>query len=51
MFGTKGGRPKDTTVIRRNELVHILNTAVTYALENGGKLVDRAGLRSAIDRY
>lgn len=32
-------------------LVRSLNEAVAYSLEHGGKLVDKAGLRSAIDRY
>lgn len=51
VFGTKGGRPRDTTVVRRDDLVRSLNEAVVYSLEHGGKLVDKAGLRSAIDRY
>lgn len=51
MFGTKGGRPRDTTVVRREELVRILNAAVAYSSDHAGKLVDKAGLRSAIDRY
>jgi len=51
VFGTKGGRPRDTTVVRRDELVCSLNAAVAYASENADKLVDKAGLRSAIDRY
>jgi len=51
VLGTKGGLTRDTTVVRRDELVRSLNAAVAYASENGGKLVDNAGLRSAIDRY
>lgn len=51
VFGTKGGRPRDTTVVRRDELVRSLNAAVAYSSEHGGKLVDKAGLRCAIDRY
>lgn len=51
VFGTKGGRPRDTTVVRRDELMRSLNAAVAYSAEHGGKLVDKAGLRSAIDRY
>lgn len=51
VFGTKGGRPRDTTVVRRDELVHSLNAALAYSAEHGGKLVDKAGLRSAIYRY
>lgn len=51
VFGTKGGRPRDTTVVRREELVRSLNAAVAYSSVHGGKLVDKAGLRCAIDRY
>ncbi|HIE8962201.1 TPA: integrase domain-containing protein [Klebsiella pneumoniae] len=51
VFGTKGGRPRDTTVVRRDALMRSLNAAVAYTSENGGKLVDKVGLRSAIDRY
>ncbi|ELS4492816.1 TPA: integrase domain-containing protein [Klebsiella michiganensis] len=51
VFGTKGGRPRYTTVVRHDELVRSLNAAMSYASENGGKLVDKAGLKSAIDRY
>jgi site-specific recombinase XerD len=51
VFGTKGGRPRDTTVIRRDALMRSLNAAVAYTSENGGKLVNKVGLRSAIDRY
>lgn len=51
VFGTKCGRPRDTMVVRRDELARSLNAAMAYASENGGKLVDKTGLRSAIDRY
>ncbi|MBK0123531.1 integrase domain-containing protein [Pantoea sp. S61] len=51
VFGTKGGRPRDTTIVRRDELVRSLKAAVAYSAKHSGKLVDRAGLRSAIDRY
>lgn len=51
VFGTKGGRPRETTVVRRDALMRSLNAAVAYASENGGKLIDKVGLRSAIDRY
>ena len=51
VFGTKGGRPRNTTVVRREELLRSLDAAVAYSAEHGGKLVNKAGLRSAIDRY
>lgn len=48
VFGTKGGRARDKTVVRRDELARSLNAVVANASENGGKLVDKAGLRSTI---
>lgn len=51
VFGTKDGRPRDITVVRRDELVRSLNAAVAYSAEHGGKLVDKVGLKSAINRY
>ena len=51
VFGTKSGRPRDTTVVKREELMRSLNAAVAYSSEHGGKLVDKAGLRSADARY
>lgn len=51
MFGTKGSRLRGTTVINRDELSRSFNATVAYSSEHGGKLIDKAGLSSAIDRY
>ncbi len=49
VFGTKGGRPRDTTVIDRDKMLHAVNHAL--AMVQNGRLVDRPELKSAIDRY
>lgn len=51
VFGTKGGRPRDTTVIDRDKMLHAVNHALTVAAAQNGRLVDRPELKSAIDRY
>lgn len=49
VFGTKGGRPRDTTVIDRDKMLHAVNHAL--AMMQNGRLIDRPNLKSAIDRY
>jgi site-specific recombinase XerD len=51
VFGTKGGRPRDTTVVRREELVRVVNAAMIFSHKHDGKLVDKSELKSAIDKY
>lgn len=51
VFGTKGGRPRDTTVIHREKVISILNKAIAFCEKNNGKLIDKPNLHSAIDRY
>ncbi|WP_145559832.1 integrase domain-containing protein [Yersinia mollaretii] len=51
VFGTKGGRPRDTTIINRYALMRVVNNAITTASDNNGKLVDKAGIHLAIERY
>lgn len=51
IFGTKGGRPRDTTVIDREETLSAINTALKYLNENNGKLIDKPSLHTAIERY
>ena len=51
VFGTKGGRPRDTTVTDREKMLHAVNHALTVATAQNGRLVDRPDLKSAIDRY
>ncbi|MFS6933757.1 integrase domain-containing protein [Klebsiella oxytoca] len=51
VFGTKGGRPRDTTIVDRERVILAVNNAIKYAEEHNGKLIDKPGLHSAIDRY
>ncbi|PLR35027.1 DNA-binding protein [Chimaeribacter californicus] len=51
VFGTKGGRPRDTTVLHREQVLSAVNYALKYADEHNGKLIDKPNLQSAIDRY
>lgn len=51
LFGTKGGKPRDTTVVDREKTLQAVNHALKIAMNNNGKLVDKPNLHSAIDRY
>ncbi|MGC0880366.1 integrase domain-containing protein, partial [Pantoea agglomerans] len=51
VFGTKGGRPRDTTIINRIETIEAINRAITYSAENNGKLIDKPSIHLAIERY
>ncbi|MQL50603.1 DNA-binding protein [Photorhabdus khanii] len=51
VFGTKGGRPRDTTVVDRDKVIQAVRTAIKYTNKNKGRLIDKPNLHSAIDRY
>ncbi|PVZ80630.1 DNA-binding protein [Serratia sp. S1B] len=51
VFGTKGGRPRETTVVNRDAVIKAVDEAINYADSHGGKLIDKPTLHSAIDRY
>ncbi|CAH5975353.1 TPA: integrase domain-containing protein [Klebsiella variicola subsp. variicola] len=51
VFGTKGGRPRETTVYNREKVLSILDKAIQYISEHNGKLIDKPSLHTAIDRY
>ncbi|MBS9435531.1 integrase domain-containing protein [Photorhabdus hainanensis] len=51
VFGTKGGRPRDTTVVDRDKVIQAVRAAIKYANKNQGRLIDKPNLHSAIDRY
>ena len=51
VFGTKGGRPRDTTIINRDALAKVVNDAIKIAADNNGKLIDKIGIHLAIERY
>ncbi|WP_034950837.1 integrase domain-containing protein [Erwinia oleae] len=51
VFGTKGGRPRDTTIFNREKVLSVLDAAIKYCDEHNGKLIDKPSLHAAIDRY
>lgn len=51
VFGTKGGRARDTTLIKKDETVLAINNAIEYARNHNGKLVDKPSLHHAIERF
>ncbi|MXP50276.1 DNA-binding protein [Pantoea sp. Eser] len=51
VFGTKGGRPRETTVFNREKVLSILDKAIGYVNEHNGKLIDKPSLNTAIERY
>lgn len=51
VFGTKGGRPRDTTIINMDALAKVVNDAIKIAADNNGKLIDKMGIHLAIERY
>ncbi|MEQ1961672.1 integrase domain-containing protein [Xenorhabdus khoisanae] len=51
IFGTKGGRPRQTTILDRAALQHAIAYAEREQAERGGKLIDKPTITQAIDRY
>lgn len=51
IFGTKGGRARETTVFNREKILAILDKAIKHCGENRGKLIDKPSLHTAIERY
>lgn len=51
VFGTKGGRPRETTIVHRDQVIQAVGDAIKYANQHGGRLIDKPTLHSAIDRY
>lgn len=51
VFGTKGGRPRDTTILNHEQLKSAINYAESVMKERDGKLIDKSNIHQAIDRY
>lgn len=51
VFGTKGGRPRESLVPDKHTALKIVNAAVKYTEENNGRLINKISLSSAKDRY
>ena len=51
IFGTKGGRPRDTHVVHVKRAREIIAMAIERAKEHGWRLVDRPDLKTAMNHY
>ncbi|MDE1488969.1 integrase domain-containing protein [Xenorhabdus bovienii] len=51
VFGTKGGRPRQTVILDRNALQHAIAYAEREQAERSGRLIDKPTIHQAIDRY
>ncbi|MEL7631343.1 integrase domain-containing protein [Pectobacterium aroidearum] len=51
IFGTKGGRPRDTVIIDREALRHAISYAENVMDKHNGKLIDRPDIQKAINTY
>ncbi|MBC8949981.1 integrase domain-containing protein [Xenorhabdus sp. TS4] len=51
VFGTKGGRPRQTVILDREALQHAIAYAEREQARRSGKLIDKPTITQAIDRY
>ncbi|CDL79336.1 integrase domain-containing protein [Xenorhabdus cabanillasii] len=51
VFGTKGGRPRQTVILDRAALYHAIDYAERAKAERSGRLIDKPTIHQAIDRY
>lgn len=48
IFGTKGGRPRETIIINRERARNAVNTAIQMAEQQNGKLINKPNLKEAM---
>lgn len=48
VFGTKGGRARDSIVLNREELLQTVNLALSIAKEQDGRLINKPNLKTAM---
>lgn len=48
VFGTKGGRPRETVILNAGVVKKVLDTALAVAEERYGRLIDKPDLKSAM---
>lgn len=51
VFGTKGGRPRQTRVLDRDALTQTVDQALAVAAARNGRLIDKPDLKSATNRW
>lgn len=48
VFGTKGGRPRETTVLDRTKVINAVNNALAIAEQHNGKLINKPTLKQSM---
>ncbi|MEQ9942794.1 integrase domain-containing protein [Pectobacterium aroidearum] len=51
VFGTKGGRPRETLVLNRKAVQQVVHQAQAVAATRNGRLIDKPDLKSAMNRW
>lgn len=51
VYGTKGGRPRETAILDAGAVRKVLENALTVAEQRGGRLIDRPDLKSAMNYW
>ncbi len=51
VFGTKGGRPRQTLVLNREAVTDAVNRALSITTTHNGRLIDKPDLRTAMNRW
>jgi hypothetical protein len=51
VFGTKGGRPRDTHLVHVERAKEVIQVAMKHVNKNGGWLINRPDLQTAMNRY
>jgi hypothetical protein len=51
IFGTKGSRRRDTTIINHLDLLHTVKFAIQIAKERGGVLINKNNLQAAMEYF
>lgn len=51
VYGTKGGRPRETVILDAGAVREVLENALTVAEQHNGRLIDRLDLKSAMNYW
>ncbi|MEC5318738.1 integrase domain-containing protein [Brenneria populi subsp. brevivirga] len=51
VFGTKGGRPRETLILNRKAVQQVVHQAQAVAATRNGRLIDKPDLKSAMNRW